>query len=495
MATVYRAQDRSLDRTVALKILPPEFLYDRTFARRFEQEARLVAKLEHPNIVPIYATGIDAGIPWMSMRLLTGGNLGALLERRRVDPGEAVRMLRSVANALDYAHGHGVVHRDVKPTNMLLDGSGHVCLGDFGLAQMLQGGGVTRTGMLVGTPHYMAPEQVLGKPAGPRSDVYSLGIVAYEMFVGVPPFTGESPMAVLLKQVHEAVPSDGSDGISPALMQAIQQAVAKDPADRWPSAGAFVTALELVAGAGHAGVAAPDDHQVRRSASPAPRWVAAAIGTLAIASTFFWWTTREPVPRDAPPTPPDLAQSRTPPASAPSAVMSVPGPDPDHRMDAATPPAAVQERSRRSAEPVESNPSPPLLDVASRASVEVAVLAPAAAASAVHQPTDPPPAEAVSLVPPEGEAPDIVAPPVPIRKATPEYPTAARAAQIEGDVLLEAVVGADGKVRDVSVIQAVHPLIDEAARKAVLQYVYTPGRRNGTAEPARVRITVSFNLR
>lgn len=492
MATVYRARDTSLDRTVALKVLPPQFLYDGTFARRFEQEARLVAKLEHPNIVPIYASGIDAGIPWMSMRLLTGGNLGALLARRRLEAREAVRVLRSVADALDYAHGCGVVHRDVKPTNVLLDASDHVSLGDFGLAQMLHGaGGVTRTGMLVGTPHYMAPEQVLGQPADSRSDVYSLGIVAYEMFAGAPPFTGESPMAVLVKQVHDAFPSDARDGISPALMQAIQKAVAKNPAERWPSAGAFVTALERALGTGHAGVAS--DRRRQRSPLPASGWVAAALGTLAVVSAFIWWATREPVPRDALPTPSELMQAvSTSPAPVPPPVVS----GSEGRTDVAAAPATVDERPGRRAEPVASNPTPPLPDLASRASGELAALAPAATAPAVQPPTDPPPStEAPSPVPPQTPAPDIVTPPVRIREAAPEYPAAARAAQIEGDVLLEAVVGPDGAVRDVNVIQSVHPLIDEAARKAVRQYVYTPGRRNGTAEAARVRIAVSFKLR
>ena len=163
MATVYEAYDRRLERAVALKVLPPEFLHDGTFAKRFEHEARVIAKLEHPNIVPIYASGIDEGIPWMGMRLLAGGNMGTLLENGRPALSFAVQMLKDVADALDYAHARGVVHRDIKPTNILRDGSGRMCVADFGLAQMLEGGpGLTRTGTLVGTPQYMAPEQVLG---------------------------------------------------------------------------------------------------------------------------------------------------------------------------------------------------------------------------------------------------------------------------------------------------------------------------------------------
>ena len=153
MATVYEAYDTRLDRPVALKVLPPHFLHDRTFARRFEQEARVVARLEHPAIVHIYASGTTDGIPWMSMRLLGGGNMGTLLEQAPPDRVVALRILSRVAEALDYAHAHGVVHRDIKPTNILFDLDGQPSVGDFGLAQMLEGNPViTRTGTVLGTP-------------------------------------------------------------------------------------------------------------------------------------------------------------------------------------------------------------------------------------------------------------------------------------------------------------------------------------------------------
>src|SRR5262245_29539907 len=175
MATVYEAYDPSLERSIALKVLPPEFLHEQAFARRFRREAKVIARLEHPNIVPIYASGIDEGIPWMSMRLLTGGSLGARLDRSRLPIGQSLQILRKVADALDYAHARGIVHRDIKPTNILLDGPEHVCVADFGLAYIrdfnLQ---LSRSTTIAGTPHYMAPEHGLGKDIDHRSDIYSV---------------------------------------------------------------------------------------------------------------------------------------------------------------------------------------------------------------------------------------------------------------------------------------------------------------------------------
>ena len=136
MAAVYHAEDLRLDRAVALKILPPSLLHDGGFARRFEQEARVIARLEHAHVVPIYASGIDEDIPWMSMRLLAGGNVGAAIAQQRPTADQAVQILRDSASALDYAHARGVVHRDIKPTKLLVDAEGRVSVGDFGLARI-----------------------------------------------------------------------------------------------------------------------------------------------------------------------------------------------------------------------------------------------------------------------------------------------------------------------------------------------------------------------
>ena len=253
MASVYKAYEPKLDRYVALKVLPREFLHDPSFAQRFRQEAQALALLEHPNIVPIYNYDIDEheGIPWMAMRLVSGGALSQLLrgegERVRLPPARVVEILRGVADALDYAHTHAkrIVHRDVKPQNVLLDQGGRVYLADFGIAKILESsGGLTATGMITGTPQYMAPEQATGTKVGPAADVYALGIVAYEMLAGHVPFAADTPVAIMMKHVQEPLPLPPPDRVPEPLLRAILKCTAKKPEDRWPSAGAFVSALE-----------------------------------------------------------------------------------------------------------------------------------------------------------------------------------------------------------------------------------------------------------
>jgi tRNA A-37 threonylcarbamoyl transferase component Bud32/outer membrane biosynthesis protein TonB len=247
MASVYRAEEPKLGRHVALKVLPREFLHDPTFAERFQREAKALAKLEHPNIVPIYNYDIDRaeGIPWMAMRLVPGGPLSQQLKAGHLPFARSVEILRGVADALDYAHGKGYVHRDVKPQNVLLDEGGRVYLADFGIAKILESsGGLTATGMITGTPNYMAPEQATAKDVGPPADVYALGIVAYEMFTGRVPFSADTPVAILMKHVQEPLPLPPPDTVPEPLLRAILKCTAKKPEDRWPSAGAFVAALE-----------------------------------------------------------------------------------------------------------------------------------------------------------------------------------------------------------------------------------------------------------
>ncbi len=246
MASVFKAYEASLDRYVALKVLPPEFLHDPTFAERFRREAQTVARLEHPQIIPIFAYDIDApsGTPWMAMRLISGGSLSQRIKRGRLAPSESARILKDVADALDYAHGAGVIHRDVKPQNVLLDDAGRVYLADFGIAKMVEATAhMTQTGMITGTPQYMAPEQALGKSIDKSIDIYALGIVAYELFTGRVPFSADTPVAVLMKQASEPMPLPPVSEVREEVTRAILRATAKDPAARWPSASAFARAI------------------------------------------------------------------------------------------------------------------------------------------------------------------------------------------------------------------------------------------------------------
>ena len=262
MASVYKAYEAGLDRYVALKVLPAEFLHDPDFAERFTREAKVIAKLEHPRIVPIHAFGIDEGIPWMAMRLVGGGTVASLLTSGRLAHRRAVAILDETAEALDHAHERGVLHRDVKPQNVLLDETGHAYLADFGIAKLVEGSAVlTKSGMISGTPQYMAPEQAQGEKADHRTDIYALGIVAYEMLTGRLPFTADTPVAILMKHIMDPIPIPPISEVPEPLTRVLLKCLAKDPGARWGSAISFVDALRQAAGGGPVDtlrLAAPD---------------------------------------------------------------------------------------------------------------------------------------------------------------------------------------------------------------------------------------------
>jgi predicted Ser/Thr protein kinase len=247
MGLVYRARQRRPDRIVAIKVIAPELAADPSFRARFEQESNIAAQIEHPNVIPVYAAGEDQGRLFIAMRYVQGVDLGALLARGgALAPERAARLVAQAADALDAAHARGLVHRDVKPGNILVDGSDHVYLTDFGLTKRsADTRGMTATGMFVGTVDYIAPEQVEGRRIDGRADIYALGCVLYELLSGTVPFPRDSDVAKIFAHVNDS-PAPLT-GIPPELAAAVARAMAKRPEDRFASAGDFGRAA--VAGA------------------------------------------------------------------------------------------------------------------------------------------------------------------------------------------------------------------------------------------------------
>jgi serine/threonine-protein kinase len=241
MGVVYRATDLALDRTVALKVLDDELARDPAFRRRFVTESKLAASLDHPNVIPIYAAGESDGMPFIAMRFVPGADLRTVLRSEgRLEPERAARVIAQVASALDAAHAHDLVHRDVKPANVLVTPEGHVYLTDFGLTKRVSPDtDATRTGVVLGTLNYMAPEQIRGSTIGPYTDVYSLGCMIVHLLTGQVPFPVETEEAKLWAHVSERPPrpSERVPGLGEAFDPIVSRAMAKVPEQRFATAG------------------------------------------------------------------------------------------------------------------------------------------------------------------------------------------------------------------------------------------------------------------
>jgi methionine-rich copper-binding protein CopC len=254
MAEVYKAYQETLDRYVAIKVMHSFLADEQGFLGRFQREARAMAALNHPDIVGVYDFDVYEGMYYIVMEFVAGGTLKDQIETM-ASKGEALplaaatRVVWEVADALSYAHGRGMVHRDIKPGNIMLAEDGRAILTDFGIAKILSGPSFTATGAMVGTPAYMSPEQGLGKPGDERSDLYALGVLFYQMATGRLPFDADTPLAVILKHVNEPIPSptDLNDDIPEAIQQVILKAMAKDPDERYQTAGEMIRDIQEAA--------------------------------------------------------------------------------------------------------------------------------------------------------------------------------------------------------------------------------------------------------
>jgi serine/threonine-protein kinase len=250
MAIVFHAKEKQLDREVAIKVLPFSLAFDKEFVERFQREARTSARLEHPNIIPIYRVGKSGRVIFFVMKFLRGKPLSALLASRgALPPMEIRQVLTQVGRALAYAHRSGIVHRDIKPDNIMFDEHGQALVTDFGIAKAATGSKLTGTGMAIGTPHYMSPEQARAQQLDGRSDIYSLGVVAYQCLTGVVPYDGEDSFSIGYKHIMEELPVPVLESVEQRdLFEVVRKMMAKLPAERFQTADEMVEVLESGAG-------------------------------------------------------------------------------------------------------------------------------------------------------------------------------------------------------------------------------------------------------
>lgn len=408
MAEVWEAQDESLHRPVAVKVILDAVSREPTFTERFVREARTIAGLEHPHILPIYDFGQEGDAVYLVMPLVSGGSLKDRLGGP-VSPAAALDWISGVASALDYAHARGVLHRDVKPANILMDKKDRPLLADFGLAKSVgdSTAGLTATGAVMGTPTYMSPEQAMASSLDGRSDQYSLGIIAFQLIAGVVPFTADSPLVVLHKHLQEPPPPPSrlNPKLSPAIDQVIERALRKNPADRYARCEDFSEALaEAFGGLGEveqatqplrtserARVAAPKhgaSENITGVVSPQRRRMgvlagAAGLAAAMLAAILLWNKGKAP-----PGTSPMPSPAVLPPPSATAAASPTQTPVPlPPTLQAVAPIAPASPEARAAATPT-SGPAPRARPQATAAPALPAHPTPAP----VYQPTPVPPA-------------------------------------------------------------------------------------------------------
>src|SRR5688572_23562404 len=271
MAVVFLANEVQLGRAVAIKVLPPEMALAPNVAERFKREARMAASLDHPNIIPVYRVGQAGGVHYMVQKYIEGRSLEAILNSQGALPISVTLMvLRCVTSALAFAHGRGIIHRDIKGANILIDTDGRILVSDFGIARAVEDVALTASGAVVGTPAFMSPEQCSGQPLGPQCDQYSLGIVAFQMVTGTVPFTSPTLPGIMQHHFFTPVPDIGQirEGVPQELTDIIRRSLAKSPADRYARTDDMLAAVEAI----------PFSDSVRKRAESSLRELARGVG-------------------------------------------------------------------------------------------------------------------------------------------------------------------------------------------------------------------------
>ncbi len=483
-ATIYRVFNRRLGRAEALKVLADRLVADSDFSARFVQEARVAAALEHPNIVEIYDFGEHDGIVWYTMRLVDGPDLATVLKARGpLDEATAAYLAFVILDALAFSHERGVIHRDIKPSNFLLDSAGRPCLADFGIAKAEASLRHTQTGVILGTPAYVAPEQVQGQPVDGRTDLYSLGITLYELLAGVYPFAGADPLQAVIQRLSGAAQplEEKRPGVDPRFAAIVMRALEREPADRFASAREMRDAVaELLRGAADrsaealAAVAAaaplPETiealrghgvarRSVRSRSSRVWRWSAAAVAAAAVAFGVVL-----SVRRTEPPAVPTSGES--------AAVTAGDGVVTANRQQSGVP----------SPGPVSPTPAADL----------TATTAPSPTDPAVA-PSPTPPGAKPRRTPLEPAAGRPVARPRLLERVDPELPPELASACAGEVVSLSLVIDEHGSVTSVKILSEARDECAEVAREAVRRYRYQPALdRLGRPVEAAVAVAVQF---
>ena len=293
MSVVYRAWDLKSDREVAVKVLRFEHNTDQDLMRQFNREAQAASKVTHPNIVSMYDVGQDGDTRYLVMEYVKGITLKEMIRQQgRIECKRAVQITLKILAAIDHAHKNNIVHRDIKPQNILVDSEGRVKVTDFGIARVLDSGSNTGTGNVLGSVHYFSPEQARGAVADAKSDLYSVGVVLYEMLTGHVPFDADTPMAVALKHIHEkpVPPTSQNPAVWISLDEIIMKALEKDPARRYQSAAQMASDLKLAVRHPNGGVVRVKEEETEREPKRFPSWLVAvlAVAVLAVALLFSW---------------------------------------------------------------------------------------------------------------------------------------------------------------------------------------------------------------